>query len=514
MNTVDFYLRLSLEDDDLKDESNSITSQREILKDYISSKEEFTGVKIREHIDDGYTGTNFNRPAFQKMIGLVKKNEIRTILVKDLSRFARDYIESGAYIEQIFPFMQVRFISVNDNYDSNNNENGISSLEIPFKNLVYDYYSKDISQKISSSVRVRQDRGYYFGSKAPYGYVKDEKDHHQLLVDDRVRNIIEEVFERYLSGESMLSISKDFNHRGVLTPAKHIGLKRGSGVWTGQIIRYVLTQRVYTGAVVGGKTRVQEVGSDNRKWVDSKDWIIREDMHEAIISKEDFGKVQDMLNSNAKLISRERKHFHILQDKVYCGKCYHKMTYTVNYGKTDGYCCPYRYKAKDCGCMKGKIKAETLEDIVSEEIKLYTESFLEKEQTRKIEHKVMESICESLLYRKKRLEAEKQKIQVSKMQLYERHKQDEIDKEAYLSKKEDLSKKLKNTEQEIAIITDKIKENTSSGHNLNVDKLREAVAKGELVLDWINEVIDRIYVYDKDKVEIIWKFEKGNGKDG
>ena len=149
MNTVDFYLRLSLEDDDLEDESNSITSQREILKDYISSKEEFTGVKIREHIDDGYTGTNFNRPAFQKMIGLVKKNEIRTILVKDLSRFARDYIESGAYIEQIFPFMQVRFISVNDNYDSNNNENGISSLEIPFKNLVYDYYSKDISQKIS-----------------------------------------------------------------------------------------------------------------------------------------------------------------------------------------------------------------------------------------------------------------------------------------------------------------------------------------------------------------------------
>lgn len=361
MNIVDFYLRLSLEDGDYKDESNSITSQREILKDYISSREEFTGVKIREHIDDGYTGTNFNRPAFQKMIGLVKKNEIRTILVKDLSRFARDYIESGAYIEQIFPFMQVRFISVNDNYDSNNNENGISSLEIPFKNLVYDYYSKDISQKISSSVRVRQDRGYYFGSKAPYGYVKDEKDHHQLLVDERVRNIIEEVFERYLSGESMLSISKDFNHRGVLT------------------------QRVYTGAVVGGKTRVQEVGSDNRKWVDSKDWIIREDMHEAIISKEDFGKVQDMLNSNAKLISRERKNFHILQDKVYCGKCHHKMSYTVYSGKSDGYYCSYRYKAKDCGCMKGKIQASVLEEIVSKEIQLYTEHFLEEEQTRMIE---------------------------------------------------------------------------------------------------------------------------------
>ena len=163
--------------------------------------------------------------------------------------------------------------------------------------------------------------------------------------------------------------------------------------------------------------------------------------------------------------------------------------------------------------MTVELIAKYLKNICDEPKALY-ERFLEKEQTRKIEHKVMESICESLLYRKKRLEAEKQKIQVSKMQLYERHKQDEIDKEAYLSKKEDLSKKLKNTEQEIAIITDKIKENTSSGHNLNVDKLREAVTKGELVLDWINEVIDRIYVYGKDKVEIIWKFEKGNGKDG
>ncbi|BAN60717.1 MULTISPECIES: recombinase family protein [Streptococcus anginosus group] len=320
MNTVDFYLRLSLEDGDYKDESNSIVSQRDILKDYISLREEFAGVKVREHIDDGYTGTNFNRPAFQKVIGLVKKNEIKTILVKDLSHLARDYIEAGAYIEQIFPFMQVRFISVNDNYDSNNNEDGIVGLDVPFRNLTHDYYSKDISQKMRSSVKVRQDKGYYFGSKAPYGYVKDKKDHHHLIVDEKARHIIEEIFERYLSGDSMLSIAKDFNEREVLTPAKYIGLKRGSGIWTGQIVRYILTQRVYTGAVVGGKTRVQEVGFDNRKWIDESEWIIRENMYEAIISKENFIKVQELLNRNEKRISRERKNFHILQDKVYCGK--------------------------------------------------------------------------------------------------------------------------------------------------------------------------------------------------
>ena len=507
MNTVDFYLRLSLEDGDQQDESNSITSQREILKDYIRSREEFTGVQIREHIDDGYTGTNFNRPAFQKMIALVKKNEVKTILVKDLSRFARDYIESGAYIEQIFPFVQVQFISVNDNYDSKNNENGISSLEIPFKNLVYDYYSKDISQKICSSVKIRREKGYYFGSKSPYGYAKDEKDHHQLIVDEEVRLIVKEVFTRYLSGESMLVIAKDFNKREVLTPAKYIGLKRGSGIWTGQIVRYLLTQRVYTGAIVGGKTRVYEIGSDHRQWMDNKDWIIQEDMYEAIISQEDFAQVQNRLSSNAKHISRERKHFHILQDKVYCGKCHHKMSYTVYYGKNDGYCCSYRYKEKDCGCMKGKIKASVLEEIVSKEIQLYTESFLEKEQTRMIEQRVRGSICESLLERKKKLKAEQQKNQISKIQCYERHKQGIIEKEKYLSKREFLTQRVKNIEQEILIIEDKIQENTALVHHLNVDKLREAVAKGELVLDWINEVIDKIYVYDKDTVEIVWKFE-------
>ena len=148
-----------------------------------------------------------------------------------------------------------------------------------------------------------------------------------------------------------------------------------------------------------------------------------------------------------------------------------------------------------------------LEEIVSKEIQLYTESFLEKEQMRITSHRVRESICENLLERKKKLKAEQQKNQISKMQCYERHKQGIMEKEKYLSKRESLTQRAKNIEQEISIIEDKIQENTASRHNMNVDKPREAVAKGEIVLDWINEVIDKIYVYDKDKVEIVWKFE-------
>ncbi len=418
-----------------------------------------------------------------------------------------EYTDAGAYLEQIFPFLNIRFIAVNDNYDSKNNENGIVGLDIPFKNLAHDYYSKDISQKIRSSVKVRQKKGYYFGSKAPYGYIKDEKNHHQLLVDERVRHIIQEIFERYLSGKSMRSIAKDLNEREILTPGKHTGLQQGDGIWTGEIVRYVLKQRVYTGAVIGGKTRVREVGSGKKGWVDSKDWIIREDMHEAIISKENFDKVQKMLDSNAKHISRERKHFHILQDKVYCGKCKHKMSYTVYYGKTDGYCCPYRYKIRDCGCMKGKIQARVLEEIVSESIRRYTEDFLAKEQTRMIEKKVKDTIRKSLIDTKKKLKSEEQKLQNTKIQFYEKYKQGVVDKEEYLSQKETLTEKMQVIEQEISIIENKIEENTDLGHNLNVDILRECVSKGELVLEWIDEVIERIYVYDKDRVEIVWRFE-------
>lgn len=180
--------------------------------------------------------------------------------MKDFFRFVRNYIEAGIYINQIFPFMQVRFISVGDRYDSNKNEHGISSIDFSFKNLVYDYYSKDISQKMKASVKVRQERGDFFGSKVPYGYTKLKKDHNQLIVDETVRGFVEEIYERYLNGESMSSIAHDFNNRNILAPGKHVGLKGGTGVWTGQIVRYVLTNPIYTGTITSGKTRVQEVG--------------------------------------------------------------------------------------------------------------------------------------------------------------------------------------------------------------------------------------------------------------
>lgn len=172
------------------------------------------------------------------------------------------------------------------------------------------------------------------------------------------------------------------------------------------------------------------------------------------------------------------------------------------------YCCPYRYKIKGCGCMKGKIQAKILEEIVSESIRRYTEDFLSKEQTRMIEKKVKDTTCKSLIDTKKKLKSEEQKLQNSKIQFYEKYKQGIVDKEEYLSQKENLTEKMQVIEQEISIIENKIDENMDLEHNLNVDILRECVSKGKLVLEWIDEIIKKIYVYDKDKVEIVWRFEE------
>ena len=177
---IAIYIRLSKEDDREKRESNSITMQRILLKRFAA--ENFSDYDLIEFCDDGYTGTNFQRPAMQKLLKFVKDSKVNCILVKDFSRFARDYIELGSYLEQIFPFLGIRFISINDHYDSQKNQGSIADLDVHFKNLLYDLYSKDLSRKIRSSLAVRKENGQYVSGNSPFGYEKDPADRHALVI--------------------------------------------------------------------------------------------------------------------------------------------------------------------------------------------------------------------------------------------------------------------------------------------------------------------------------------------
>ena len=203
---IAIYIRLSKEDDKFKEESNSITMQRILLQRYVA--ENFSDYDLLEFCDDGYTGTNFERPGMQEMLELVRDSKINCIVVKDFSRFARDYIELGSYLEQIFPFMGVRFISVNDNYDSKNYQGSIADIDVNFKNLLYDLYSKDLSQKVRSSLAVRKEKGQYVSGNCPLGYEKAPEDRHALLIAEDEAEVVRRIFSLTVEGYTSRRNSK------------------------------------------------------------------------------------------------------------------------------------------------------------------------------------------------------------------------------------------------------------------------------------------------------------------
>ena len=224
------YLRLSIEDGD-KAESNSIGNQRELIRDFAAER---PGLHlVEEYADDGYTGTNFERPGFKRMMEDIKSGKINCIIVKDLSRLGRNYIEMGKYLEQIFPMMGIRFIAINDNYDNANTESSDSdSIVVPFKNLLNDSYCRDISIKVRSQLDMKRRKGEFIGGYAIYGYCKDERNKNRLVVDEYAADIVRSIYRRKLEGMSAQAIAEQLNSENVLAPSEYkrlCGLNYHSG---------------------------------------------------------------------------------------------------------------------------------------------------------------------------------------------------------------------------------------------------------------------------------------------
>lgn len=254
------YLRLSRDDGD-KEESNSIIGQRELLRNFIRTRPELREYAVR--IDDGFTGSNFERPSFKKMLEDVKAGRTNCIIVKDLSRFGRNYLDAGEYIEKIFPFLGVRFIAVNDNYDSFGGKNASDELIIPFKNLINEAYCRDISVKVRTQLEVKRKSGQYIGAFAVYGYLKDDADKNHLIVDEYAADIVRDIFSWKLEGMSPQDIAARLNRNGVLSPMeykKSLGMKFATSfkanpqaLWSANAVLRILKNPVYTGVLIQGK---------------------------------------------------------------------------------------------------------------------------------------------------------------------------------------------------------------------------------------------------------------------
>ena len=334
--TLAMYIRLSVEDGDLrtspdKSESNSITNQRKILQSYREQHSDLRSYRIVEFCDDGYSGTSFERPNFKRMMELVRHGEIHCILVKDLSRFGREYLEVGAYLELILPLFGTRFVSVGDAFDSNDYIGTTGGMELALRNLVNSMYSKDLSLKIRSAVKTRNRRGLYWGGQSFYGYRLDPADKHKLLVDEAARTTVERIFEWCIAGMSTMEIAKRLNALKIPSPAAH---KRQNGkcyngrvleneaLWIGGTVRKILNDERYTGKMISGTRETVGIRSNKMKSLPKEDWIVVEGTHEAIISPEIYQQAITALKSRIRTINNNTagNRSHNLFICGYCGR--------------------------------------------------------------------------------------------------------------------------------------------------------------------------------------------------
>lgn len=360
---IAIYMRLSKEDNKCKEESNSITMQRVLLQKYTA--ENFTGYELYEFCDDGYTGTNLERPGMQKMLEMARDRKIDCVIVKDFSRFARDYIELGCYLEQIFPFLGIRFVSVNDHYDSGSGQDSIADLDINFRNLLYDLYSKDLSGKVRSSLAIRKEKGQYVSANSPFGYEKDPKDRHALLVAEDEAEVVRRIFALTLDGYTSVKIAKLFNETGVRTPMEFKREKRNLKrtpkgerfVWNSSTICQILKNEVYIGNIVQKKS-VRDYGGGKNRPIPREEWLVACNHHEPIIDKETFEKVQER---RGKKRPPKYNTKHPLVGKLVCGCCKKNLQYRR--GRNPYFFCGQRYSNAMKNCTR-RVNAMFMEQYV------------------------------------------------------------------------------------------------------------------------------------------------------
>lgn len=337
------YLRLSREDGDFscsneKFESNSISNQRLVIMDFLKKCPEITFT--REYCDDGYTGANFDRPEFQKMMEAVKKGEIDCIVVKDLSRFGREYIDAGAYIQKLFPLLGVRFIAINDNYDNAQPGAADNELILPFKNLMNDSYCRDISIKVRSNLEAKRRNGQFVGSKVVYGYMRSPENKNLLVIDPEAAAVVQDIFRWKIDGQSPAQIADRLNHNHIPSPIEY---KKGKGLnqrtcfqtkevaqWSAVAIHRILKNEIYTGTLIQGKAT-----SPNHKVKKTvpkapNEWSRTEHAHEAIIAPAQFDLVQRLMLDDTRSPAGA-KGVHLFSGKVFCADCGSPMVRKVSH---------------------------------------------------------------------------------------------------------------------------------------------------------------------------------------
>ncbi len=504
------YIRLSREDGD-KIESESVSSQKAILERFLAEHPSIGFYDI--YTDDGWSGTDFDRPSFQRMLSDITSKKINCVIVKDLSRFGRNYVEAGKYLETVFPLFKVRFIAVNDNIDSIANPQSMNNVIVPFKNIMNDEYCRDISTKVRSALDIRRKQGKFIGSFAAYGYQKDPIDHNRLVIDEDAAAIVRQIFRKFLEGYSILGIARELNELGVPNPSEYkrnrgLNCAKSCGLWVDSTIRRILTNELYIGNLVQKKNEVVSYKIHVAKPVEKNSRIVVENTHQAIIEKSDFEKVQSLLRRDTRT-SPESNRLSVFAGFVKCADCGRAMvkrTVKQPYKTYDYYVCSTFRKMHSKACTKHAIRIEVLDEAVlgflNEYISLAVDFDKLIEKINHAQHKGATSkrLEGELLVKENEL-AKSQKIL---LELYPDYKSGLLTREQYFAQKE----RYENSVQKITAAIERIKgemEQFASGidgGNEFISNFKKYRGFQELTRDIMVELIDNIYIHEVGEVEI------------
>ena len=515
----DSYIRLSNADTEtgkIKDESNSVSHQRMLLNAYLDDHEELKEYPRNEFVDDGYSGTNTNRPEYRRMLEGIKAGEFNVVLVKDFSRYSRDYLNIGEDLEYLFPFLGVRFISINDGYGSDDYKGTTGGLDVVMRNIVYAAYSKDLSVKVRTARDHRKKKGQYVESNVPMGYERDPDDKHSLIIDEEPAKIVRRIFDLAISGNTVTEIVAILNHERIPTPSRLRRIKNPAclqysfdttDMWTYDSVYVILKRRTYMGDMISNVTLNVTPCSKKRFRQDEKDWIVVSDHHPAIVLREEFETAQKIFRRMPE--RKFVKYDYPLKGLVRCGCCRRLMKRRK---KGYGYICVNRNSSADDGCKR--ITSSSESDI-EENIRKAIMGHLEHDI-----HRMANSANDCVVKHPHMMSGNRSNnifsnssianLKNEKLRLYEKYVSGDLSRESYLKARAECEARIQSVVDEInAAEKNQTVVSRQAGVNERNDELTDSIRNmPRLTNEIIKNYISDIFVYPDGREEIRWRKEK------
>lgn len=508
------YLRLSNDDTDKEDVSNSIKNQKLLIEYFVRNHDELKGAEIIFFVDDGYSGTNFNRPDFRRMMERIKHSPQSTcIVVKDLSRFGRDTITTQNYIEKVFPFLQVRFIAINDYYDSSTSLINNKDTEIKFKNLINGIYPEICSKNIKQVIRKLGEKGLYWGVMPPYGYLISDDENRTLVLDKETAPIVRYIFDRRLEGVGYSEIARELERKGIPCPYDYLtskgysctGIQDIKKQWGREVIYSILTKPIYMGVMENHKTETITPNGKSRR-IPRSERIYVEGTHEAIVTKEEFERVAAMIKHRPHTLRRNNREKYLFTGKVRCGYCHRMMKIRLDRKNIKMRC--RSLKIEDSKCFKGTYPMDQLEVLI---LKMIRQEAAKASNALKQIKEMNKTVDLSKLRRKKGAYEGRIKIcRRQKMELYEKFALGGLSKESYLTKKQEIKQKEAGFKEQADEIGKKIAKAEAEKAKENSPGLKRFAKYTELEAlsyEIIQELVDTIYFYDPEHIEVVWNYQ-------